>query len=202
MNAPVPVAAAEDDVGSPTDFHAGVSYRNAAFDDALCIGFLGMQVFLDTYAIEGIRPAIAREVQRSLSPAAIERALIEPDVRFVLAEREGHLIAFAQATLHTGHPLVDEPAAAALNRLYVQERFTGRGLGRSLLARMEAAVAEEGDAVLWLTAWIGNARALAFYPRAGYAELGPTVFSFEGEDHENRLFAKRLAGAASGMPAA
>ena len=39
-----------------------LSLRIATEADALCIGVLAMQVFLETYATEGIRPSIAREV--------------------------------------------------------------------------------------------------------------------------------------------
>ena len=35
--------------------------RIATIDDSLCIGVLATQVFLDTYATQGIRPALARE---------------------------------------------------------------------------------------------------------------------------------------------
>ncbi|MDP9029793.1 MAG: GNAT family N-acetyltransferase, partial [Pseudomonadota bacterium] len=35
--------------------------RDARPEDALCVGVLGMQVFLDTYATEGIRDSIAAE---------------------------------------------------------------------------------------------------------------------------------------------
>jgi hypothetical protein len=45
---------------------------------------------------------------------------------------------------------------------------------------------------MWLTAWVGNARALAFYPRCGYQDFGPTIYEFRGEQHGNRLFAKAL----------
>ena len=40
---------------------ADVEYRNGTPDDALCISVLAMQVFLDTYAIDGLRNDIARE---------------------------------------------------------------------------------------------------------------------------------------------
>ncbi|MDR6580216.1 hypothetical protein J2X88_005123 [Pseudomonas extremaustralis] len=43
--------------------------RDAIPQDALCIGVLGMQVFLDTYATEGIRTSIATEaLQTGLAP--------------------------------------------------------------------------------------------------------------------------------------
>ncbi len=52
--------------------------------------------------------------------------------------------------------------------------------------------ASRGASLLWLTAWVGNPRALAFYPRLGYAEMGRTAHVFEGESYENRLFGKPL----------
>ena len=74
----------------------------------------------------------------------------------------------------------------------MQPPFQRRGVGRLLLSRAEALAAAEGSATLWLTAWLGNARALAFYRSQGYRELGSTIYAFEGERYENRLFAKSL----------
>ncbi len=74
----------------------------------------------------------------------------------------------------------------------MQERFTGRGVGRDLLRHAEKAAAARGAGTLWLTAWEGNPRAVAFYPRCGYEELGMTVYSIDGEDFPNHLFGKRV----------
>jgi ribosomal protein S18 acetylase RimI-like enzyme len=74
----------------------------------------------------------------------------------------------------------------------VQEPFTGRGVGRALLREAERVAAARGAATLWLTAWVGNARALAFYPRQGYAHAGDTVYSFGGDSFANKLFARAL----------
>jgi ribosomal protein S18 acetylase RimI-like enzyme len=60
------------------------------------------------------------------------------------------------------------------------------------LAWAEALAAREGASTLWLTAWVGNQRALAFYASQGYEQLGSTDHTFEGEVFENRLFAKAL----------
>ena len=91
-----------------------------------------------------------------------------------------------------GHALVPESAASELDRLYVQERFTGRGVGRDLLRHAEKAAAARGADTLWLTAWEGNARALLFYPRRGYEDLGMAVYSIDGEDFPNHVFGKRV----------
>ena len=104
------------------------SLRPATADDALCLGVLAMQVFLDTYATDGIRPPIAREALDSYAPAVYQRLLQTPGLFILVAEQQGHLVGFAQVAMGATHTLVDHPAPAELDRLYVQEHFTGRGL--------------------------------------------------------------------------
>ena len=169
-----------------------VILRAAVDTDALCIGVLGTQVFLDTYAPDGVRASLAREALTHLSPAAISVLLSAPGSRFIVAERDGRMVAFAQLTMDSIQEQVPLRPAAELNRLYVQERFTGRGVGTALLARAETMAATEGANTLWLTAWVGNHRALAYYARRDYKDFGATLYEFENEQYENRIFAKSL----------
>ena len=170
---------------------ATISLRPAVADDALCLGVLSTQVFLATYAARGIRPALAREVLAQHSVASYEALLADAGTTLLVAECAGHLVGFSQVSDGTASALVTG-AASELRRLYVQEPFTGRGVGRDLLRHAEKAAAARGAETLWLTAWTGNARALRFYPRRGYVDLGETVYSFEGEDYPNRLFGKHV----------
>jgi GNAT superfamily N-acetyltransferase len=169
-----------------------ITFRPARRDDALCVSVLSTQVFLDTYAMQGISPVLAREVLAQHDLATYERALADPGATILVAECAGYLVGFSVVNDGVGHDLVPEAAAAELHRLYVQERFTRRGVGRDLLRHAEKAAAARGADTLWLTAWTGNARALLFYPRCGYDDVGATVYSFGGDDHPNRLFAKRV----------
>jgi len=172
---------------------SAVTVRDAVDEDALCLSVLAMQVFLDTYATQGIRPAIAREALSGYSQAVFSQALADPRARLICAERAGHLVGFAHVTLGATQALAPAGAQAQLLRLYVQEAFTGQRVGALLLAQAEQVAREAGATVLWLTAWVHNHRALRFYGRRGYEDHGLTHFIFEGESHENRVFARPLA---------
>lgn len=176
----------------PSSAAAAITFRPARPDDALCLGVLSTQVFLDTYATQGIRRAIANEALGLHSVAAYEALLADASVTLLVAECAGHLIGFSQVGNGASDPLVPTAAASELRRLYVQAPFTGRGVGRDLLRQAEKAAAARGAEMLWLTAWEGNARALRFYPRCGYEDLGGTVYSIEGEQFPNRLLGKRI----------
>lgn len=180
---------------TPDQALAALVLRPARADDALCLSVLAMQVFLDTYATHGIRRALAREVLATYSEETFRRHLEEPRTHIVVAEAMAHLVGFAQVTSGASHPLAPAGEPAELLRLYVQEPFTARGVGTRLLHEAEAVAAARGASTFWLTPWVHNLRALAFYRQRGYTDHGHTLFTFEGESHENRVYAKRLGPA-------
>lgn len=169
-----------------------VSIREAQRSDTLCLSVLAMQVFLDTYATQGVRVALAREVLATFAEARFYEALSDPSNRILIAERDQHLIGFAHVCFGARQALAPGKAQSELLRLYVQEPFTSRGVGTRLLGAAEEVAAGMGTDVLWLTPWVYNNRAIAFYGRRGYADHGLTYFLFEGESHENRVLAKSL----------
>ncbi len=180
------------DASSPKHPIPGVLLRQAKPEDALCLSVLAMQVFLDTYATEGIRAEIAREVLSSYSQAEFAKAIGSRRTRFEVAEVKGNMVGFAQVTFGASHELAPTGTQAELLRLYVQEPFTGAKVGTLLLAEAEFIASRSGARVLWLTPWVHNQRALAFYARRGYSDYGLTYFTFEGESHGNRVLAKLL----------
>jgi ribosomal protein S18 acetylase RimI-like enzyme len=171
-----------------------ITCRMAAGLDAPCLSVLATQVFLDTYATRGIRPAIAREVRQYLSEEAFAALLADPGRGILVAEQMEHLLGFAQLTHGQTHALLPpEARAAELSRLYVQRPFLGKGIGKELLARAEILAGEKGADLLWLSAWTGNTAALRFYEGRGYQDVGGSVYTFEGDSYETRVFLKRLA---------
>ena len=109
----------------------------------------------------------------------------------IVARRGDYVVGFAQVDLGARHPRVPAPSAE-LGRLYVQSHFLRRGIGAELLRRSEALVREDRAATLWLTAYVGNLRALAFYASQGHADRGRSDHVFEDERFENRVLFKLL----------
>lgn len=169
-----------------------LNLRPAQDDHVACLATLGMQVFLDTYATQGISPVIAREALHTFSVAAWRSLIASTPHHITVAEVQGHLVGFSQFAMGARHGGAPDPEAAELCRLYVQERFTGQGVGRALLHAAQAQAKLAGAQHLWLTAWVDNQRARQFYAAQGYQDQGPVTFSFEGAAYENRLFVKAL----------
>lgn len=169
--------------------------RPAAPDDATTIAALAVQVFLDTYATEGIRPDLAREAFSEYSTEAFALRLQESARRFFLAEQSSGLLGFAEVHVSPRSAPAGSVVGAQLVRLYVQPKAQGRGLGWRLLQEAERAAAAAAPGSVWLTAWEGNHRAHSFYVAHGYEDVGATTYSFQGNTYGNRVFAKRVGPA-------
>ena len=174
--------------------HNTIDYRVAEPADALCVGVLAIQVFLDTYATDGLRPDLAREALTHYSPEVFETRIRDASKHFLLAERAGHLVGFSECSVSSTPPDPSLSSGVELVRLYVQRRAQRLGIGAALLAGAEAYARALGAPLLWLTAWVGNTSARAFYEAQGYDEVGVTSYEFEGEVYENRIYRKMLDG--------
>jgi ribosomal protein S18 acetylase RimI-like enzyme len=168
--------------------------RPGSSSDAITIAALATQVFLDTYATHGVRPDLAREAFHGYSEQAFLARLGDSQRRFIVAERGEGLVGFAEVLCANLPCPGTSVSGAELVRLYVQPRAQGAGIGRALIGEAETLGLVTLLPSLWVTVWEGNAGALAFYRRMGYAEVGVTTYSFEGNTYGNRVFAKQLVG--------
>ena len=171
--------------------------RPATSDDAVTVAALSVQVFLDTYATEGIRPDLALEAFSHYSTEAFAARLAEPTRRFLISEHATGLLGFAELLLSAIPAPAGAVVGAELVRLYVQPQAQGMGIGRHLLQAAEAVASNRALSCLWLTAWEGNHRALGFYEAVGYTDIGATTYAFQGNSYGNRVLAKQLISVAN-----
>ena len=165
--------------------------RAAAFSDAECLTALGIQVWLHTYATQGIRLNIARCALREFTPEYFRSVIRDPECHLTVAERNDHLLGYALTKMGDVCPGRRYPSTELVS-LYVQEHFAGLGIGTSLLRQSES-IAERRDDAVWLTVNAQNARAIAFYRQRGYQEIGEDYFELENERHVNYVFVQPSA---------
>lgn len=151
--------------------------RPARPEDAVALGDLGRQTFIDTFVTGfGIPyPAddLAQFLDASFSPEATTTRLKEPGAAWWVAESgDGDLLAFANAGPNT----LPHPEASAshteLRRLYVGRHAQGLGLGTRLLAVALDWMEDNSDGPIWIGVWSGNARAQKLYAGHGFESVG------------------------------
>ncbi len=174
--------------------------RVATLADAEPIAALAIQVFLDTYATDGVRPDLASEALSQYSREKFEQRLQDPGRTFVLATLGVGLLGFAEVLSESLSSPIAGIQGAELIRLYVQPRWQGTGIGRKLINQAEATGRQAGAGGLWLTVWENNTRALGFYDKLGYSDVGHTSYTMQSQSFGNRVLHKALGSPASAGP--
>lgn len=158
--------------------------RQGHLDDAQGLAVLATQVWLHTYATEGVSSVIASYVLSEFTPQKFETRLADAASIVLVAEIDKNLVGYAITTDGVSCP-ARTSAKVELATLYVQEHLVGKGVGSSLLRQAELWARQRADSSLWLTVNSKNARAKMFYATHGYTERGVTFFKLGHEDHEN-----------------
>jgi GNAT superfamily N-acetyltransferase len=90
--------------------------------------------------------------------------------RLVVAEDDGVVVGLA--SLHASLSLEYDEPAAKLSAIVVDEAQRGRGVGKALVAEMEAEARARGCCLLFLTTAERRADAHTFYTRLGFEHTG------------------------------
>lgn len=110
----------------------------------------------------------------------------------LLGHAKESLIAFAQLRLGTPPECVDAHDSIELQRFYVCRSAHGRGVANELMAAVLSAARALRSNTLWLGVWEHNARAMAFYRRHGFADVGSHVFRMGSDDQIDRIYVRAL----------
>lgn len=125
-------------------------------------------------------------IDRSFSPDVLRRELENPDARFYFVQQHGQPVGFLKLNLHQPSPCDPALNAMEVERIYLEKKVTGRGVGK---AAMEFAVEQARQLkkqLVWLKAMDSSRDALAFYEKMGFAICGTDRLTFDAMKDEFR----------------
>ncbi len=105
-----------------------ILYRIPPVDDAIGISLLFKQVYLQTYAKEGISHEFTNFVSQKFSPKVVALNIERKDQSLLIAYFTDNPIGIAQV-IHKSNCRVRNIEMPELDKLYVLEQFHGRSVG-------------------------------------------------------------------------
>ncbi len=167
------------------------TYRKAEPGDALRLSVLYKQVYIQTYGTVGVSTEFANFITKQFAVERIEGVIANQPDNLYVAVYKDNLVGVAEIDFDKQCPL-NNIVAPEINKLYVLEWFTGKGVGHGLMAAAERMLASKGAPQVWLWVYVLNTRAIAFYERQGYEWIGNASFQMEFNSYENKVMLKQL----------
>jgi diamine N-acetyltransferase len=171
---------------------APASIRRALPADAPALAEFGERCFRESYAASNEPADLALHLERTYGAELQRRELSDPTMSCLLAIAGEAIVGYALLKTGPAHPAVTGARPCEVRRFYVETTLHGRGVAPALMTAASEAARRSGAATLWLTAWERNPRALGFYAKMGFADLGATTFYLGTNRQTDRVLALRL----------
>jgi GNAT superfamily N-acetyltransferase len=172
-----------------------VQIRRGVPDDAPALAAFAERTFVETFSADNDPRDMAAYVERTYGVAQQGAELADPGVTTLLAHRDGRLVGFAQIRRHMPPPCISDATAIELRRFYVDRPVQGTGLAQLLIAAVFDAAREVGARHVWLGVWERNSRAIAFYRKCGFADVGSQPFVLGADHQTDRVMVVRVPAA-------
>jgi diamine N-acetyltransferase len=188
-----------------------ISLRFAGASDIVLLAELGARTFADSFADQNTPEDMAAYLASSFSPEIQAAELADPAARFLILERDGRPAGYAhlrfgpapavvggRLTAGWREPQSGSPARAEgsgghameINRIYVDRAFHGQGLGARLMQACLDQARQAGCDRVWLGVWERNRRAIAFYHKWGFEQVGTQSFMLGSDRQTDWIMAR------------
>ena len=105
---------------------------------------------------------------------------------FYLVMLEGTMIGYSKIILNSENPNHPSEEITKMERLYVLKAHHGTGIAKKLFEFNVELAKENLQQGIWLNVWVENERAIQFYKKSGFKNIGSYSF-IVSENHSNPL---------------
>ncbi|MBI5595060.1 MAG: GNAT family N-acetyltransferase [Elusimicrobia bacterium] len=164
--------------------------RKAARADAKPLSELAERTFRATFSAANAPENMDSHCRTTYSERIQADEISHPDMVTLLSQAQDALIGFAQLRWGAAPGCVRAESPGEIQRLYLDDAWHGKGAAQGLMDACLAEFRGRGSAVVWLGVWERNPRAIAFYKKFGFNEVGEQVFRL-GDDRQRDVVMAR-----------
>lgn len=169
--------------------------RLATIADAAPLATFGARTFIDTFGADNRAEDLDVYLRDAFNVPRQTSELADPAfTTWVAEDSNGELAGYAQTCDGPAPDCVSGVRPLELRRIYVDRRWQGHGLAQRLMSVVLDAVRRQGRRTLWLGVWEKNPRAIAFYARHGFVDVGSHTFWVGTDAQIDRLMMRTVDG--------
>ncbi len=168
------------------------SIRYATAADAPSLARFAAQAFVDQFGPDNTASDMEQYLASAFGESIQQRELEDSRNTYLIAERDGETVGYALLREGKAPAGVTWARALEINRLYSAQRLIGSGIGAALMQRSIDEAVHRGCDGIWLAVWERNARAIHFYERWKFVDVGTQPFTLGSDVQADRIMTRTL----------
>jgi ribosomal protein S18 acetylase RimI-like enzyme len=166
--------------------------RRARCDDAGPLALLAERTFRDAFDDVNSPEDMALHCEASYGETIQSAEIADPDRVTLVFEQDGRLLGYAQLRWGPVPGSVVANSPGEIQRLYVARECHGKGVAVDLMNASIEEMRRRRVDVVWLGVWERNPRAIAFYRKFGFCEVGEHVFQLGSDPQRDIVMARPM----------
>lgn len=170
-----------------------VKIKLAKETDAAIIALLGRLTYAESHGhFIADKNDLSAYLNGAFSVAKTKQELNNSKHLFYLIYVDDLPVGYAKLVLNAKHESVTSQNNCRLERIYVLNEFIPLKIGQQFLTFVEEKAKALQLDTMWLSVYIKNNRAIRFYQRNGFKNIGALHFLVNGKGYENIIFSKQI----------
>ena len=135
---------------------------------------------------------VSTYLEANFSVVKTTQNINDPNQRFYMIYVDDLPAGYAKLVLHASNKHVTSQNSCQLERIFILNDFIPLKIGQQLLTFVENQVKTLQIDTMWLTVYIKNKRAIRFYEKNEFINVGAINFLVNGKEYENIVFSKNI----------
>ncbi|MFK7787802.1 MAG: N-acetyltransferase family protein [Crocinitomicaceae bacterium] len=171
-----------------------ITIKQATERDSETIARLGSTTYVESHGsfIEN-KNDLSHYIDSAFSHEKTTQELHDRQNLFYLIFTDDLPIGYAKLVQNSTHECVSSNQACRLERIYILDKYIPLKVGKQFLAFTEEKAKSLEFDTLWLSVYVKNLRAIKFYEKNDFKDVGRLNFIVNGKEYDNIIFSKRLS---------
>jgi len=168
-----------------------IRIANEADTDVLAL--LGRETYIESHGhFIDDENDLSKYCNESFSVSKTKQDLNNPNNFFYIIYADYLPVGYAKLIVNAIHESVVSKNNCRLDRIYILNEFIPLKIGQQFLTFVEEKAKALQLDTMWLSVYIKNNRAIRFYERNEFKNVGELNFIVNGKEYENIVFSKKL----------
>lgn len=170
-----------------------IKIRKATLSDSVSLSLLGRVTYIQSHEVYfDHKNDMIEYCDKEYSVSNTEYQLQDPNTLYLMAFVNELPVGYAMLKLNEYSPILNSSDTCQIQKIYVLNDFTSQKIGH----RLNNAIIEEVQSKklkhVWLTTYIKNSKAINFYIKKGYKNIGVDQFMVNDINYEQIVFSRNL----------
>ncbi len=135
---------------------------------------------------------LSKYLDENFSVSKTNQDINNPEHLFYIVFADDLPVGYAKLVINAAQENIASENKVRLERIFILNDFIPLKIGQQLLTYIEEQAKALQFDTMWLSVYIKNNRAIRFYERNDYKNVGELTFTVSGKPYENNVFSKML----------